>query len=260
MIELVQALFAGRWLAVWQRNLRVWVKLFWPAMLGNFGEPLLYLLALGYGLGFFIGQVDDLPYLAFLASGIVCASAMQSASFEGMYSAYTRMAVQHTWQGMLASPLEIEDIVLGEAIWAGSKSLFSTLPILVVAGFMDALRGGWEILWVIPIVLLVGICFGGLALVMTALARNYDFFLYYTTLLITPMLLLSGVFFPLHSLPPAVQQAMHLLPLAHAVELVRPLMVALPLHQPLINLLTLLFYALLGLSVATALLKKRLSR
>lgn len=103
-----------RWVPVWRRNMLVWRKLAGPAILGNFGEPLLYLLALGYGLGAFVQNMSELPYLVFLASGTVCSSAMSTASFEGMYSAYTRMAVQNTWGAMLATPLAVRDVVLGE--------------------------------------------------------------------------------------------------------------------------------------------------
>ena len=78
------------WLPVWRRNFKVWSKMAGPSLLGNFGEPLLYLLALGYGLGSIIGSLQGLPYLIFLASGIVCSSAMVTASFEGTYSAYAR--------------------------------------------------------------------------------------------------------------------------------------------------------------------------
>ncbi|MFP5344926.1 MAG: nodulation protein NodJ, partial [Gammaproteobacteria bacterium] len=98
-----------RWIPVWRRNFLVWRKLFGPSMVGNFVEPLLYLLALGFGLGVFVGEMQGMPYSVFLASGLVCASAMNTATFEGLYSAYTRMAHQQTWGGMLATPLMVGD-------------------------------------------------------------------------------------------------------------------------------------------------------
>ncbi|HSM28418.1 MAG TPA: nodulation protein NodJ, partial [Thioalkalivibrio sp.] len=91
-----------RFVAVWRRNLRVWRKLMMPSLLGNFGEPVLYLLAFGYGFGRLVGDLDGMSYMVFIASGIICSSAMFTASFEGMYSAYTRMAEQNTWLAMLA--------------------------------------------------------------------------------------------------------------------------------------------------------------
>jgi lipooligosaccharide transport system permease protein len=245
------------WLPVWRRNARVWVKLLGPAMLGNFGEPLLYLLALGYGLGSFVHSIQNLPYLVFLASGIVCSSTMNSASFEGMYSAYTRMEVQKTWEAMLATPLAVPQVVLGEIVWAGSKGVLSSVPILIVAAALGAVAG-WPALGVLPVVLLAGICFGAMALVVTAFARSYDFFLYYYTLVLTPMLLIGGVFFPLEQMPAAVQWLAQALPLTHVVALVRPLMTELPLTQPFWHLLVLAVYTLGATLLAVRLLRRRL--
>lgn len=249
---------ALRWLPVWQRNFRVWVKLAGPAILGNFGEPLLYLLALGYGLGSFVGEMQNMPYIVFLASGIVCSSAMLTASFEGMYSAYTRMDVQKTWDAMLATPLDVTDIVIGEAVWAATKSLISSTAILIVAGLLGAVAG-WQAILALPVVVLTGLCFAGLALVMTAFATNYDFFLYYNTLILTPLLLVSGVFFPLDQMPPVIQWLALLFPLTHAVDLVRPLLTGIPLTQPLLHLLVLGGYTLGSLALAVVLIRRRLT-
>jgi lipooligosaccharide transport system permease protein len=114
-----------RFIPVWRRNLRVWRKLMMPSLLGNFGEPVLYLLAFGYGFGRLVGELDGMSYMVFIASGIICSSAMFTASFEGMYSAYTRMAEQNTWLAMLGTPLTLDDIVFAEAIWAATKGLIS---------------------------------------------------------------------------------------------------------------------------------------
>jgi lipooligosaccharide transport system permease protein len=92
--------------AVLRRNVLVWRKLIIPALLMNFGEPALYLLGLGFGLGQFVGEMDGMPYLAFLASGIIASSAMTTATFEGMYSVFTRMVPQRTYEAILATPLE----------------------------------------------------------------------------------------------------------------------------------------------------------
>jgi lipooligosaccharide transport system permease protein len=193
-----------RWVPVWKRNFRVWRKLAIPSLLGNFGDPLLYLLALGYGLGDWVGEIAGMPYVTFLASGIVASSAMNTATFEGLYSAYTRMTQQQTWAAMLAAPLEVDDIVLGETIWAGSKSTISAAAILLVGWALGVVQGA-TILLAVPAALLIGICFGAAALVVTAVAASYDFFLYYFTLVVTPMMLFSGVFFPLDHLPAGLQ-------------------------------------------------------
>lgn len=246
-----------RALAVWRRNVRVWRKLMLPSIMGNFGEPLLVLLALGYGLGRLVGDIGEVPYMVFLASGIVCSSAMNTASFEGLYSAYTRMTVQRTWGAMLDAPLNIDDIALGEIGWAATKALMSATAILLVAGVFG-LVGGWQAVLSLPVVLLAGFCFGAWALVITSVARNYDFFLYYFTLVMTPMLLLSGVFFPLDQLPPVVANGAFLLPLAHAVAAVRPLMLGeFPVLLP-IHLAVLVVYGAGAYWLATVILRRRL--
>jgi len=249
-----------RWYPVWSRNMHVWRKLIGPALLGNIGEPLLYLVALGYGLGSFLGQkIEGLEYVVFLASGLVCSSAMNTASFEGMYSAYTRMAVQETWIGMLTAPLTIRDIIIAEVIWAGTKSVISVTSILVVAMAMGLVEDARAIL-VLPLGWLVGACFGSMALVMTSVAKNYDFFLYYFTLLVTPMLLLSGVFFPITGMPEAVQVAAKMLPLYNAIALMRPLMLGQMPTDILLHFGVLILYILVAMPIAIHLISRRLLR
>ncbi|MFN4262227.1 MAG: ABC transporter permease [Thioalkalivibrionaceae bacterium] len=244
---------------MWTRHALVWRKLLGPSLLGNFGEPLLYLLAFGYGFGRLIGEVDGVPYLIFIASGVLCSSAMFSASFEGMYSAYTRMAEQNVWAGMLATPIGLDDIVTAEVLWAASKGLISVLAMLLVA-LMLGLIADARILLALPILLLAGAVFGSLALVITAFARNYDFFLYYFTLAVTPMLLLSGVFFPLSEFPPLLQQLAQILPLVHVVEIVRPLFLGEWPNAIAVHLGVLIVYGVIALGLANALLHRRLMR
>jgi lipooligosaccharide transport system permease protein len=248
---------AARWVPVWRRNWRVWLKLAGPALVGNLGEPLLYLLAFGYGFGRLVGAVSGMPYAEFLASGIVCASAMNTATFEGLYSAYTRMAVQQTWRGMLVTPLSVGDILLGETVWAAQKAAVSAGAVLMVAAILGLLHGPLA-LWVLPIAFLAGACFGAIALVVTSLAHSYDFFLYYFTLVVTPMFLLSGVFFPLDQLPEPVQWAAQGLPLAHAVQLVRPLMVGMLPEGGWLHFAVLVSYALGAYRLAVILVRRRL--
>lgn len=230
----------------------------WPSILGNFGEPLLYLLAFGYGFGRLVGDIGELPYMVFLASGIVCSNALTTASFESMYSAFTRMTQQQTWGSMLDAPLTVDDIVIGEICWSATKALMSGSAILVVASLLG-LVGGWQALLTLPIILLLGLCFGACAMVVTALSPSYDFFLYYFTLVMTPMVLLSGVFFPLDQLPSLVAQAAYLLPLAHGVEIVRPLMTGGWPQAVLPHLLVIIVYGAAGLGLSLHLLRRRLA-
>lgn len=250
-------LFLSRSTSIWSRNIRVWAKLAGPSLMGNFGEPFLYLLVLGYGLGQFVGQVEGLTYMAFLASGVLCTSAVNSASFEGMYSAYTRMDVQQTWLGMLSTPVSIGEVVFGEILWAATKSLISVTAILIVATGLGLVADFWALL-ILPVAFLTGLCFASLALLVTSSAKSYDFFLYYTTLFITPMVLLSGVFFPIDTLPMGVQWLAKSLPLYHAISLVRPLMTGGELSYVIPHLSVLMLYGATAGLWATSRIKKRL--
>jgi lipooligosaccharide transport system permease protein len=249
--------FSLRFAHVWRRNRLVWRKLAIPSMLGNLADPMIYMLGLGYGLGSMLPAVGGMPYIAFLASGIVCSSTMMSASFEAMYSGFSRMHVQKTWEAIMHAPLTLDDVLLGEAVWAASKSFLSGMAVLLVAlalGFTHSLTA----LWVIPVVFLTGLVFAGMGLIMTALSPSYDFFMYYFTLAVTPMMLLSGVFFPVAQLPPAVQEVTVVLPLTHAVALVRPLMGGTLPDDPLLHLAVLALYAAVAFCIALVLMRRRL--
>ncbi len=212
-----------RWLSVWRRNFLVWRKLAIPSVLGNLADPLIYMLGLGYGLGKLLPEVGGVSYVSFLAAGTVVASTMNASTFEALYSSFSRMHVQKTWDAILNTPLTLDHVLAGELVWAASKSLLSGLAILLVIALLGLTHSPLA-LWTIPVIFLTGLAFGALGLVICALAPSYDFFMYYFTLFITPMTLISGVFFPADQLPPMMYAAAQWLPLAHAVQLARPLL------------------------------------
>jgi lipooligosaccharide transport system permease protein len=142
-------------------------------------------------------------------------------------------------------------------IWAGTKSLISAAAILLVAALLGAVAS-WYALLTLPVVLLMGFCFASMAIMVTAFAKNYDFFLYYSTLVVTPMLLIGGVFFPLERMAPIVQVFSNWLPLTHAVQVVRPLMTGLPVEQPGLHLLVLSAYTVVALLIAIKLVRNRM--
>ena len=246
-----------RFLPVWRRNLLVWRKLAIASVLGNIADPLLYMVALGYGLGAFIGEVGGMPYIAFIGTGMVCQSAMFTASFEGMYSAFSRMHVQRTWEGIINAPIALDDVVLAEWAWCATKALMSTTAILLV---IVALGFGhtWLALWILPLGFLVGLVFGAFGLVMNALAPGYDFFTYFFTLVITPMLLLSGVYFPVDQMPGWLASAATVLPLKHAIDIARPLMLGRVPDGIVLHVAVLAVYAVGAYYVALVLTRRRL--
>ncbi len=242
--------------AIWRRNALVWRRLFVSSLLFHFGEPLLYLLGIGYGLGRFIDGMEGISYLSFVASGLVASSAMMSASYEGTFSAYTRMVPQKTYDGIIATPVEVDDIVAGEMLWCATKGCMAGCALLIVATLLGAI-GGLKALLCIPILLLVGLTFSGLALAITATAPSYEYFSYYMTLFVTPMFILCGVFYPVSSMPAFVQGLIQILPLTHAVALVRPLVTGAPVENAVLHIAVLIAFASIGFYIAVALVRRR---
>ena len=254
-----------RFWPVFLRNLLVWRKLAVPSLVGNIAEPLIWLVAFGYGMGALVGQVQiptvdgallAVPYILFLASGSICMSAMNAATFEALYSAFSRMHVQKTWDGIMNAPVTLDDVLLAEMLWAAFKALFTATAIL---GVMLALgiSHSPKLLVAWPVLLLVGITFSCIALIFNALAKGYDFFTYYFTLFLTPMMFLSGVFFPREQLPEAVLWLSNLLPLTHAVQLVRPLFMDQWPSSAWLHLGVLVAYAVGAFWIALALTRRR---
>ena len=249
-----------RWWPVFRRNLLVWRKLAVPSLVGNIAEPLITLVAFGYGLGALIGQVQlngsAVPYILFLASGSICMSAMNAASFEALYSAFSRMNVQRTWDGIMNAPVRLDDVVFAEMLWAAFKSLFTSAVILGVMLALGITHTPMLIL-VLPLLGLVGIVFASIALIFNALAKGYDFFTYYFSLFLTPTMFLSGVFFPRDQLPGVMRTISDWLPLTAAVELIRPLFIVKWPDHGLRHLAVLVVYGVVAFWLALALTRRR---
>lgn len=253
--------FSIRAFAVWRRNFLVWRKLAIPSLLGNLADPLIYLFGLGYGLGSLLpanlSSFGGVPYIVFLASGTVCASTMNAASFEALYSAFSRMHLQRTWEAIMNAPVSLDDILAGEWLWAAAKATLSGAAILLVISALGFVNSPLALL-ALPVIFLAGLTFGGMGLIVTALAPSYDFFMYYFTLIITPMILLCGVFFPVDQLPPLAQSVGAWLPLTHAIALVRSLLLGTIPENILGHLAALSGLAMLAFWIALGLTRRRL--
>ncbi|OYV30187.1 MAG: nodulation protein NodJ [Thiomonas sp. 20-64-9] len=245
-----------RFFPIWQRNFLVWKKLAIPSLIGNIAEPLITLLAFGFGVGALVGTVHGVPYIQFLASGAICMSVMMAASFEALYSAFSRMHVQKTWDAIRVTPTSLDDVLLGELTWAASKSVFGGVAILAVIVVLGISRQ-WTLLIALPLLLLTGLVFSAIGLIVNAKARGYDFFTYYFTLVLTPMTFLSGVYFPLTALTQPLQWLAQVLPLNAAVELVRPLFFGQFDPKAGLHLAVLVFDLLLAWWVARTLTQRR---
>lgn len=246
---------SARFIPIYRRHFLVWRKQALVSLLANIGDPLLTLVAFGYGLGMMLPKIEGVDYITFLAAGSLAMSAMMAASFESLYSAFARMQIQRTWESMLNAPLELDDVLLTEWLWAATKSLMSAIAIVSVIVVLGISRAPSVVL-AIPLAVLIGLCFGALGLCWTVLARGYDFFTYFFTV-VTPMVFISGVYFPQTNIPAWLAAVGRLLPLAPAVELARPLVLGQWPDTWLRPLATLLVYTVGGYWLAVVLARRR---
>lgn len=246
-------------LAIFRRNFLVWRKTAWSTVMGDVLEPMVVLLALGYGMGVLVPEVQGVPYIVFLAAGSISMGTLYGATFESTYSAFSRLQIQRTWDAMLNTPVSLDDVIWAEALWAMAKALKSGVAILLVVALLDISRAP-TLLWIPPILVVAGFTFAALGLVVSALARSYDFFMYYFTLFITPIVFLSGVFFPVEALPQFLVAFMRVLPMAALIDLVRPLVLGNVPAAPWLDLAQLAATGLLALWVAAILMRRRFLR
>lgn len=206
---------------VWQRNAQVWLKFYKASLLGNLGEPILFLLAMGYGLGRLIPAMDGVSYIQYLAPGLVVSSAMYTAAFECCFASFTRMIHQKTYAAIIATPVSIEEVVAGDILWGTTKSFMGGMIILGVIAAFRLVQWPWAYILVPVILAAEALLFCSISMFVTSVSPSYDFFTYYFTLFITPMFLFSGVFFPLSDLPQWAQRLSWFFPLTHITNLVR---------------------------------------
>jgi lipooligosaccharide transport system permease protein len=204
---------------VWFRNATIYRRTFKFNILPNFFEPVFYLLSMGVGLGAYVAGVAD-SYLAWVAPGLLAASAMNGATFEVTYNIFVKIVFDRTYDAMLSTPLSVEDITVGEMAWAVTRSGIYGVAFLVVMALFGLIKSPLALL-AIPASLLIGFLFAGIGLTYTALNKKIDLYSYYFTLFITPLFLFSEIFFPLERLPAVLKTLALFTPLYHAVRLCR---------------------------------------
>jgi lipooligosaccharide transport system permease protein len=250
--------FSWRFIRVWQRNRDVFFRLWHSEAPGFVAEPVIVLLALGLGLGAYIGLVDGQRYIEFLAPGIIASYAMFSASFECTYASFIRMEYQNTYDAILATPLNVEDIIAGEIFWGATRSLMTGTIILAIAAAFQLVHSPWALL--IPVIsLLEGVMFASIALFFTSIAPAIYSFNYFFTLFVTPMFFLSGVFFPLSSFPSILQTLTWIAPLTPVVHLTRALFQGEFQPSMLLALAIIIVFSVAFFSISLVTMRRRLT-
>jgi lipooligosaccharide transport system permease protein len=207
---------------VFFRNLMSYKRFVLTTFLVSLVQPLFYLITFGVGMGAYMGAFGGKPYLYFLVPGVLISSVMMSSTFECLYGTFVKIVHEHLYDALIATPVSAEDAVAGDIAWASFRGLVSGTLMLAVAGAMGILPVSvLSVLVLLLVMLAVGIMFGSLGMVVTSKAPNFDFFNYYTELVITPMLFFSGVFFPLTNFPGWMKTLSQFLPLTHAVAISR---------------------------------------
>lgn len=207
---------------VWKRNLISYKRFVLPTLLVSLGEPLFYLVAMGVGLGAYVGAFGGDSYLKFLATGLVITSVMISSSFECLYGSFVKLVNEKLFDSLITTPISAEDAVAGDIVWGAFRGVVAGLLMLLVAALMGALPVSIPIILVLILTMaLTGMLFASASMIITSFAPNFDFFNYYTELVITPMFFFSGVFFPLDKMPDIVKTLALFFPLTHSVSISR---------------------------------------
>ena len=249
-------------LRVLEHNLIVYRRTWKGSVFMSFVSPILFLAAMGLGLGGFISRgpvrtVDGLSYLVFLAPGLLVATAMQSGYVETTYPIMARIQWERTYEGMLATPLRVFDVLAGEFGWLAFRLALGSIAFFLVMLVFGTIHSGLGVL-AIAVSVLTGLAFAAPILAWTATRRTDQSFALIGRFLITPLFLLGGVFFPIHQLPQLVQGIAWLTPLAHGVALARDLAVGVLPSSAGIHLVVLLVYTAAGIFAARITLQRRL--
>jgi len=183
-------------------------------------DPTIYLLAFGFGFGSLVSRVGGYNYIDFVGTGIVATTVLFSGCFPAMYGTFIKYSFQHTYDAILAAPVDTEELVTAEGLWVGARTgIYGCVPMLVAIAF--GLNPSWGMLLVPEIAALAGFGWAGFGIFIAARAKSIESFSYWQSGLLTPMFLVAGTFFPLTALPEWAQVLGNLNPLYHCVELVR---------------------------------------
>ena len=242
---------------VLRRNYAVFLRTWRSNTVISVVDPVISLLAFGFGFGALVAKVGNIDYVEYVGTGIVAQTVLFTTIFPGMFETFFKRDYQHTYDALLAAPVDAVDVVTAEALWLSLKaSVFGLAPLAVAMAFgLDPSSG----MLLIPLIsLLTGFGFACVGIFIAALASSFAAFDYVISMLVTPLFLFAGTFFPLKGLPGWVGSVAHLNPLFHTVQLVRH--AAFGVH-PLADLghaVFLLGFGVLAWAIASWRMQKRL--
>lgn len=214
-----------RSLRVVERNVRSYLRM-WPAFVSGFVEPVFYLLSIGIGVGALVGDVQGptgslIPYEQFVAPAMMATAAMNGAVFDATYNFFFKFKYARTYDGMLATPLDVHDVVRGELVWSLIRGTIYAVGFLVTMWALGLTPSAWSLLTV-PTVMLIGFAFAGAGLAFTTFLRSFTDF-DWINLTLMPLMLFSATFFPIARYPDAVAALVRLSPLYQGVSIQRAL-------------------------------------
>ena len=250
-----------RFMKVWRRNLVVYRKIWKINFLPPIFEPLLYLLAFGVGFGTLVGKIvygdREISYVAFIAPALLSVNMMYNAFFENTYASFVRMYYQKTFDAIMATPLSVQEVIVGEIVWGATKSFIATAIMLAVVSLFGLIHYPHGLL-ILPLSFLAGMAFGAVGMFFTGIVPSIDMFNLPIFLFVTPMFLFSGTFFPLDDFPAWVQKISLVFPLTHLVKVTRSLGLGMVGMDALYGIAYLVVFCLVFLPVALEAMRRRL--
>jgi len=212
---------------MYQRNLLVYRHV-WMVIFSGFFEPIFYLLSIGIGVGSMVPDVNGFNYTAFVAPGLLASNCMNGAISDGLFNIWFKLHIQRTYDGILATPMRVADIAFGEMLWALTRGSLYAAAFLVLVFVLGEAWGPRILLsptavLALPAAVLVAAAFSSMALCLCSFVRKREDFDKVMGLLVMPMFLFSGIFFPVTQMPAFLRGVVQVVPLYHAVALLRAL-------------------------------------
>lgn len=241
---------------VWLRNFLFFKKTFIVSLFWTTLEPLMFLGAFGFGFGHYIASIEGMSFLQFYFAGLLCTTAMMVAYFESTYPNYTKLTYQKTYAAMLLTPVSTTQIFFGEMLWAATKGFLGVFGVFLVSSMFGLFNPNFFV--IAPVLFLLSLVFASFGMIMIAIAKNYDSFVFSTSGIIVPLSMISGTYFSLDEIPYYLKTAAYVFPLAHAVKLVRTVLYKEIGLIDVAHIAVLLVYVILFSFIGLRLFKKKL--